>query len=515
MATDNFGGKFRRWRRNRPFWGGLFQLLSGLFLLLSSNLSVLTDMVVQIHVGPQGFLSYVLPGLMFVCGFLVWFSPGQRMFYGIVGLLTALYSFIGLNFGGWFLGMLFGIVGGALAVSWQPPVTRPGTEPQGPADGSGPGQSAEPGAPGEATEIIQLAGHDDRPHETAQLRPPAVSDPSILPGFEQRPGSGEQPGRGGGINRKALALIIIPAFLGATVLISSRLPASADDCPAGLPTNPATATSATKTATAEPTTTEKPAGTRTVAPAAQTTTPAATPTTTTPAAEAAEEDSSLLEEVVDGVGNLLGLGDDESPSPSASPSASASTATSAEPTATGSTTPAADTTTTSTAATPTSAAASTDPDVIPCLGPRLEGLVADPDGIPTSAIKPGIMKVGSLTMEGTTYEGVADVPTKDGVVKALKFNMTKAVNKPFSLTVDEGAHGVTTVKSNELTTSGNVRFYTTKMTGNLFGVIPVTFTPDAPPPLTPSTVWFTNVTINLNFVRCDTLTGDPLQIVQS
>ncbi|MFI1990218.1 DUF6114 domain-containing protein, partial [Actinoplanes sp. NPDC020271] len=247
MATDDFWGKFRRWRRGRPFWGGLFLLLSGLFLLLSSNLSVFTDMTVEIHIGPQGFLSYVLPVLMFVAGILVWVTPVQRLFYGIIGLLTALYSFIGLNFGGWGLGMIFGIVGGALAVSWAPPPTTPGTPTHDAPDVSGPPRYSPPAngqpqaGPGETTQVIQVAGHDDRPHQPA----PAVSDPSILPGFEgprsaapaEPEGPREDlPGPRRGLNRKALAIIMVPAFVGGTFLIGSRLPASADDeCPAGLP----------------------------------------------------------------------------------------------------------------------------------------------------------------------------------------------------------------------------------------------------------------------------------------
>ena len=114
MATDNFWGKFRRWRRHRPFWGGLFLILGGVELFLSANLTLGG---VEEHLGPQGFLSYLLPVLLLVCGLLIWFTPAQRLFYAIVGLLAALYSFLGLNLGGFFVGMLLGIVGGALVIA--------------------------------------------------------------------------------------------------------------------------------------------------------------------------------------------------------------------------------------------------------------------------------------------------------------------------------------------------------------------------------------------------------------
>src|SRR4051794_27965558 len=110
--------KFRQWRRSRPFWGGLFLLLSALELYFSGNLSLKN---IEIHIGQQGFLIYLLPVIMLLCGLLVWFTPAQRLFYGIIGLLTALYSFLGLNLGGFFLGMLLGILGGALVIAWGPP----------------------------------------------------------------------------------------------------------------------------------------------------------------------------------------------------------------------------------------------------------------------------------------------------------------------------------------------------------------------------------------------------------
>ncbi|WP_436520029.1 DUF6114 domain-containing protein [Actinoplanes sp. HUAS TT8] len=542
MATDDFWNKFRRWRRARPFWGGLFLVLSGVELLWSSNMDLAN---IQIHIGQQGFLSYVLPVLMLLCGTLVWFTPAQRMFYGIIGLLAALYSFIGLNLGGWFFGMILGIVGGALTVAWTEQAPRPGNKLQGTPEHSGPPQFAGPhDGPGEATQRIEVAGHDDRPHEA-----PVVSDPSILPGFGgprgAAPGDGATPGETDGprddlpgprrgLNRKALAIILVPALAGATMLVGSRLPASADDCPAGLSavTTPASAkaTSAApdESAAAKATISAKPDG------KATTTTPAATdkagetsagPSASASAAAAADDGGGILggiQDVVDGLGNLLGIGDDdESATPSASPSASATSAPAAEPSTTTTTTaPAGDDETSKPAsAAPSKTAASVAPsssaDVIPCLGARQEGMVADEGGIPRSALKPGTMKVASLTMIDSSYGGVAEVPTANGTIKALKFDMYQAINKPFSLTIDEAGGATTTIKSNELTTTGNVHFYTPKFTGNLFGVFPVVFTPEQPPPLVPAFLWFTNVTIDLAFVSCDKLTADPLQITES
>jgi hypothetical protein len=40
----------------------------------------------------------------------------------------------------------------------------------------------------------------------------------------------------------------------------------------------------------------------------------------------------------------------------------------------------------------------------------------------------------------------------------------------------------------------------------------VTFTPEQPPPLTLPVLSFTDVKIDLAFVRCDRLTADPLDL---
>jgi hypothetical protein len=115
-------------------------------------------------------------------------------------------------------------------------------------------------------------------------------------------------------------------------------------------------------------------------------------------------------------------------------------------------------------------------------------------------------------MYNSSYDGVVELNTAEGKLAALKFSMSKAVNEPFSLTVPEPGGRTTLITSNKLITEGDVRFYTPEFKGKLFGLIPVTFTPGSPPPLTLPVLWFTDVTINLAFVRCDTLTGVPLKV---
>ncbi|MEV4703083.1 DUF6114 domain-containing protein [Actinoplanes sp. NPDC049316] len=542
-------GGFRLWRRSRPFWGGLLLVLAGLELFLSANLT-LGDL--QVHFGPQGFLSYLLPLILLLCGVLTWVSPGQRLFYGILGLLTAVYTLIGLNFGGFGLGMLLGIFGGALVLAWSP--ARPQPEVPIPADvaetrdpddtapldgASSPGAELPYGAPPEEEDLrpYPAAPDEARPDDTAVLRP--ANGSGLVPGFSSdgmtpAPDDPEQPPRSSGGYRKAFVITLVPLVVTTAVLVAGgRTPARADnECPEGLPSR-SVAAAGKESAKQSPAAAKARAKTQASAKAVKkSAAPAAAATKSSPAkADEPEEDDPSKSSnpivdgwngLVDGVGDLLGIGDDETAEPSASaspsvPPADPSTPATSAPATEGPSAPApqpsgepsADPSGSSAgSASPSPAPSSSD---IPCLGPRVFK-EAGPDDVPQVSLKGGTLETDRLTMYNSTYDGVAELPTAEGTIKALKFSMDKAVNKPFKLTIAERGGATTLIKSNELTTDGNVRFYTPRFEGKLFGLIPVVFTPDSPPPLTLPVLWFTDVTINLAFVRCDTLTADPLDL---
>jgi Family of unknown function (DUF6114) len=524
VATQSVWSRFRRWRRTRPFWGGLFLLLSALALFLSANLT-LADM--QVHFGQEGYLSYVLPVVLVLCGLLAWFSPGQRLFYGILGLLTALYSFLGLNLGGFGLGMLLGIVGGALTIAWGPVRKPPAPAAPVQADTAAdePDEPDEPDAPADdeqspETERIDVAGSDLPP------RSPYTSDPAteIMPGFGDEP---EQPQQSpnGGTHRKLLVITLVPLAVAAAVLAGGgRSPARAADCPDGMPSRSAAGNSAAqKQTTATGSSAAKKQTTATKKPAIakpRSSSPKAKPgAKTTPEDDKADPEPSAspsaddrnpviggLQDLIGGIGKALGIGGDETPSPSppASPTASPSPAPSTSPTpsATPTAHPAAPGGTggPGTSASPTPAPSSSD---IPCLGARVLGKEAGSAGIPQVALKPGLLEGDSLQMYGSTYDGVSDMTTADGSYRALKFSMDKSVTKPFTLTIPEPGGGTTVIKTAALTTDGHVQFFTPRFEGKLFGLIPVVFTPDSPPPLTLPYLWFTDVKIDLAFVSCD------------
>ncbi|RZU54626.1 hypothetical protein EV385_6577 [Krasilnikovia cinnamomea] len=537
MTTASKRERFRAWRRRRPFWGGLLLMLAGLELFLSANQTI-GEM--EVHVGPTGFLSYLLPALLLLCGLLVWFTPAQRLFYGIIGLLTALYSLVGLNLGGFFIGLILGILGGALTLAWAP--RRPTRAITDDPTAGGPGHPAD--APEQDTAITSRASTDD-------------AATAILPAFTESEGEQQAPPSPRGSHRKMFVIALVPTAMTAAVMVAgSHLPASAEECPDGLPSRSTSAAasstparaaaSRSAAAKAVPKTTAASTAAKAANAAGKTGATAKESTTPSSSAPASADDEESDHPVVDGikdaagavvngVGDLLGLGEEEKaadpapstsessapapepapadtptkdPAPAETPSAPADSKPAADPPAgepSTAKTPTADPTPTNTPKPSTSD--------VPCLGPRVFKQ-ASPDDLPGVSLKGGTLEGDSLTMYNSSYDGVTTVTTADGPVKVLKFSMTKSVTKPFELTVPEAGGHTTQISSSALTTEGNVRFYTPKFTGKLFGVIPVTFTPDSPPPLTLPVLWFTDVKIQLSYVRCDTLTADPIKLIE-
>jgi hypothetical protein len=137
---------------------------------------------------------------------------------------------------------------------------------------------------------------------------------------------------------------------------------------------------------------------------------------------------------------------------------------------------------------------------------------ADDRGLPLAGAKPGVVKAASMTMYNASYQGVAEVPTRNGPIRSLKFTMDRVVNKPFSLTIDQSGDAATVIESSELVLDGNVELYSPTFKGKLFGLTPVTFTPEQPPPPTLPVLWFTDVTLELAYVSSDALTTKALVV---
>ncbi|MFI6575139.1 DUF6114 domain-containing protein [Nocardiopsis sp. NPDC050513] len=124
-ALRSARGGFRSWRRTRPFWGGLLLAASGAELLAApSAQSLILPIDLIVYAGIAGVSGTLIGILLIAVGVLAWLQPDQHAFFGLVGLLLALASFVTSNFGGFVVGMLLGIVGGSLVFAWCRRVRR-------------------------------------------------------------------------------------------------------------------------------------------------------------------------------------------------------------------------------------------------------------------------------------------------------------------------------------------------------------------------------------------------------
>ncbi|MFF1411309.1 hypothetical protein ACFVX6_16230 [Streptomyces sp. NPDC058289] len=120
-------------------------------------------------------------------------------------------------------------------------------------------------------------------------------------------------------------------------------------------------------------------------------------------------------------------------------------------------------------------------------------------GIPLLPDEPWYLDSSLLTLYGLDYEGIVEVKTAGGKTKTvLKFTADSLDIKDLYQTVGKGAQ-VTHLKSRPGSTSkirgAKVTMYTESLKGNLFGLIPIEFTPKSPPPLNVPFAFFTNVTV--------------------
>ncbi|MCF2570997.1 DUF6114 domain-containing protein [Brevibacterium sp. UCMA 11754] len=110
--------RFRNWRRQRPFIGGVLAALGGIELFFSGQLDTGN---LQIQFGIEGLQATVIPIALVVLGLLAIFRPTHHVFYGIIALVLAVYSLVGVNLGGFILGMLLSSIGSILVVAWMGP----------------------------------------------------------------------------------------------------------------------------------------------------------------------------------------------------------------------------------------------------------------------------------------------------------------------------------------------------------------------------------------------------------
>ncbi|MFI6230133.1 DUF6114 domain-containing protein [Micromonospora echinospora] len=494
---------FHRWRRSRPFWGGLLTAMAGVQIFGTTQMS-LGGLTFQM--GPTGFLSWVIPTILVACGMFMWFTPQHRMFYAVVAAVTALFSLIGVNLGGFFVGLLLGMVGSALGFAWAPArapaasatgeAVIPGESPAVAQSTAVPPAGAPPAGPGPADDPDRTLVDEIMPVD--REAGPSPRDPRFLAG--------------------AVALL----GLGAAGLLALNGPMPVRAAPLGsdCPTPTASAPSGPPT-TPGPSTTPDP-GDDTPTPDPGTARPTTPPGPDGDPVISAQPDARPVTDLLGG--NGLRTGEDAPEQPDPTPVGTTPAATPGRPPA-ARPAPAATSAAPSVCATPTPGQPG-EPDeseqpapVRP--GKPLPRIDADP-GTPTVGT-PSKLTGSKVVMTGIRFEGVVDLKTIDGTLRALKFSMRRAVTDDFALQTAGTAGTPLRYVTDQLTVDGDVAFYATRFTGRLAllggpGLVTVTLTPDLPfpdgIPITAPQLVFQDPVIDLAFVDCDVLTtGDePLRL---
>ncbi|MFE7135021.1 DUF6114 domain-containing protein [Streptomyces sp. NPDC057638] len=132
--------RFRAWRGTRPFWAGLFTLLGGVPIAYFPYADIRLGNLTIAMSTTAGAGSLIIGILLLTLGLTMWFHAIVRVFAGVAAIVLALVSIPVANFGGFLMGFLSAMLGGALSVSWAPgePVAEGAGEPGGHEHRAGP-----------------------------------------------------------------------------------------------------------------------------------------------------------------------------------------------------------------------------------------------------------------------------------------------------------------------------------------------------------------------------------------
>lgn len=105
---------FNAYRRTRPFWGALWTVAAGAWILRAASFPVEIALLGQ----PSPSAHYVMGGGLILFGALACVTPYYRSLCGLMSFLLALVAFPTASLGGYFLGTLFGLLGGSMIWAW-------------------------------------------------------------------------------------------------------------------------------------------------------------------------------------------------------------------------------------------------------------------------------------------------------------------------------------------------------------------------------------------------------------
>lgn len=112
--------RFKSWRKRRPFGAGLAMILSGLVMLAPAYLSVKVSNI-QVQISTLSGVSTALLGILLItCGISTWTRTEGRILTGVAAMVLGIVALPAANFGGFVLGSMLALIGGAMSLSWDP-----------------------------------------------------------------------------------------------------------------------------------------------------------------------------------------------------------------------------------------------------------------------------------------------------------------------------------------------------------------------------------------------------------
>ncbi|MFC8616224.1 hypothetical protein ACFT9M_07395 [Micromonospora purpureochromogenes] len=148
----------------------------------------------------------------------------------------------------------------------------------------------------------------------------------------------------------------------------------------------------------------------------------------------------------------------------------------------------------------------------PGAGRTLPRIPAEP-GQPLVAQSPVHLTGSTMTMTGLRIEGIVELPTAGGTLRALKFSMDRVMTDDARLRGPGPAGRTLRVATDQLTLTGEVAVYATRFVGRVLDVT-ITLSPDLPLPpgiatTSPGPVTFSGVAVDLAFLESHSLTAQP------
>ncbi|MGW7413068.1 DUF6114 domain-containing protein [Streptomyces sp. NPDC054863] len=112
--------RFRAWRGVRPFWAGLLTILGGVPIMYFPYNDLKMGSLTLTMATTAGAGSLIIGVLLVTLGLTMWFHSIVRIFAGVAAILLALVSIPVSNIGGFIIGFLLSLLGGAMSIAWAP-----------------------------------------------------------------------------------------------------------------------------------------------------------------------------------------------------------------------------------------------------------------------------------------------------------------------------------------------------------------------------------------------------------